>query len=113
MTEKRSGSLHERDPIQRLIIQQQEADRARSNLDSLPYAGDKWDKEKDYQGPQTYRGGNFGSGTKDRMPGANGYTVTTPTPVEYLMDLLRIKKFKPKRVELKPKKRPNPMPGVI
>jgi len=112
MTEKRSKALHEKDPIQRLVIQQRQAERDVTDRIILPYAGNKPDPEVDYQGPQFYRGNPLGSGTKDRMPGANGYTLTTPNPIESLMHLLKIKKFKPKRVDLKPRKRPNPMPGV-
>ena len=112
MPKKTSKSLADLDPIQRLLIQQKQAERDVQSRIILPYSANKPDKEANYQGPQTYKGGNFGSGSTDRMPGATGYTISTPNPVEFLMDLLKIKKFKPKRVDLKPTKRPNPMPGI-
>jgi len=112
---KRSKILTDLDPIERLKIQQRQSEADVTSMIKLPYAGGKPDKEKDYQGfSPNYKGVVPSSpGTRDRMPGASGYSVTTPNPIEYLMDLLKIKKFKPKRIELKPKNRPNPMPGII
>ena len=108
---KRSKALHERDPIQRLKIQQQEAESVISGLDSLPYAGAKWDKNKDYQGPMEK---GAGSGTNDRMPGTSGYTLSQPNPVQFLLDLLKIKPYGQRRINLKPTRRPTEKrPGVI
>jgi len=99
------------DPIERLKIQQRQSEADVTSMIKLPYAGGKPDKERDYQGPMTK---GAGSGTKDRMPGTQGYTFTTPNAVERLMDFLKIRKFKPKKQKLKPPtKRSNPMSGII
>ena len=113
MPKKKSRTSADLDPIERLIIQQQESERSVRDRTILPYSGAKYDVQKDYQGPQNYRGSYFGSGTLDRMPGASGYTYTTPNPVEFLLDKLRIRQFNPQRKDLTPTKRPNPMPGII
>ena len=84
------------DPIRRLVRQQEQAEAEVTSATKGRYAKqrDVGDSSYNYQGPQRYRGGNFGYGTKDRMPG------TTPqnfdmNPLEYMLDALGIKKFIP------------------
>ena len=98
--EKRNPALHELDPIERLKIQQKNAE-----LDALAaklsMAGGKIDKIKNYQGPM----GFAGSGTRDRMPGTSGYIISEPNLLEKLLDKLKIKPFKQKEIQLKPSRR--------
>ena len=84
------------DPINRLARQQREQESAVSSATKAPYAKqrDSGDPTYGHQGPQSYRGGNFGYGTKDRMPGTAPYSVDM-NPLEYLLDSLGIQKFEP------------------
>jgi len=99
--QKRNPALHELYPIERLKKQQKTAE-----LDALAaklsMAGGKTDKIKDYQGPM----GFAGSGTRDRMPGTSGYTISEPNLLESLLDKLKIKPFKSKEIKLKPSRIP-------
>ena len=98
-----------RTALQALVNQQERAEKAMSEILKIPYgsyqkrAKVKGRHSADYQGPM-----DFGSGTKDRMPGTSGYQL--PTLMDRVLDALKIKKFKP--TPMKPTPRPNPMPGV-
>ena len=91
------------DSILRIIRQQKEQERAVGAAVKGADAKqrDSGDSDFHHQGPQTYGGGNFGYGTKDKMPG------TTPmpqmNPIDWLLENLRIRKFnrKPKSVKIK------------
>ena len=91
------------DPILRIIRQQKQSEKDVSRAVRADSAKqrDSGDSDFHHQGPQTYGGGNFGYGTKDKMPG------TTPmpqmNPIDALLEALRIRKFnrKPKSVKIK------------
>ena len=106
MNTKRTG-------LQALVGQQERAEKAMSEILKIPYGSyRKRSKVKgrhsaDYQGPM-----DFGSGTQDRMPGTSGYQTKQPNLIDGVLDALKIKKFKPTDVRMKPTPRPNPMPGV-
>ena len=94
------------DPLDRLARQQKEQEKAVSKATKAPDAKqrDSGDPTYGHQGAQSYRGGNFGYGTKDRMPGTTPYSVDM-NPLEFLLDSLGIQKFKPAPPQLiKPKK---------
>jgi len=98
-----------RNVLKDLVIRQRRAEAEGRSSIILPYSQDK--KEQSfYQGPMGYAG----SGTKDPMPGTSGYVFTEPTLLENVLDLLKIKKFVPKRKNLTSTKRPvERYPGVI
>jgi hypothetical protein len=92
------------DTLTRLVRQQKEQERAVGATVKAPYAKqrDSGDPDFHHQGPQTYRGGDFGRGTKDRMPGTTPYEMPSPSVVDKILDKLRIRKLpKPKRNQLK------------
>jgi hypothetical protein len=95
------------DPIKRLVRQQQQEEASVTSATRLPYAKqrDSGDPDFNYQGPQTYRGGNFGHGTKDRMPGTTPL-IPPPEPnfIDRVLELLKIRKkqnSKPKKMTIK------------
>ena len=99
------------DPILRIIRQQQASERAVGAAVKAPNAKqrDSGDSDFHYQGPQTYGGGNFGYGTKDRMPGTTPMIPPAePGMLDQLLDILKIKKKggkgkKPNRTKIKAK----------
>ena len=93
------------DPVDRLARQQRQQESAVSSATKAPYAKqrDSGDPTYGHQGAQSYRGGNFGYGTKDRMPGTTPYSVDM-NPLEFVLDALGIQKFTPTVPEpIKPK----------
>ena len=115
MPKKKSRNLANLDPIERLVIQQkqQEQDVSASSRGNYAKQRDVGDPDFNYRGPTGYQGGILGHGSLDRMPGTTGYTYTEPNTVEYLLDLLKIKKFQPKLNVIKGYRNPNPMEGAI
>ena len=93
------------DPLKRLARQQKQQEKDVSAATKGRYAKqrDSGDPTFGHQGAQSYRGGDFGRGTKDRMPGTTPYNVDM-NPLEFVLDALGIQKFVPKTPELvKPK----------
>ena len=84
------------DPIDRLARQQKQSEQDVSAATKGRYAKqrDSGDPTYGHQGRQAYRGGNFGYGTKDRMPGTTPYSVEM-NPLEAVLDALGIQKFEP------------------
>ena len=84
------------DPIDRLARQQRRSEQDVSAATKGMYAKqrDSHDPTFGHQGPQTYGGGNFGYGTRDRMPGTTPYRVKM-NPLEAVLDALGIEKFIP------------------
>jgi len=109
-----------RTALQALVGQQERAERAMSQILKIPYGDYNKRAGKGGQRHDADFQGRLGSprdpqmpGTADRMPGTTGTTLTQPNLMERVLDALKIKKFKPKLVPMKPPtKRPNPMPGV-
>lgn len=106
---KKKGS-NGKNTLQDLTIRQKELEREVARITKLKDASNKVHKERNYQGPMGYGG----SGSTDAMPGSSGYTLSQPNIVESLLDILKIKPFEPKKLQIKPKKRPvEKYPGAI
>ena len=109
-----------RTSIKNLVAQQKKVERAMNSLLAIPYGEYNKRAEKggprhdaDFQGYLAAPRDPETPGTADRMPGTTGTTLSQPNLMERVLDVLKIKKFKPQLVPMKPPtKRPNPMPGV-
>jgi len=102
-----------KNPLERLKIQQQQQELEVSKATKLKHAALKGNsKERNYQGDMGYAG----PGSNDRMPGTKrGYTYSKPNFIESLLDLLKIKTYKRKKLLMKPPTKPavEKYPGVI
>lgn len=100
-----------KNPIERLKTQQKQQELEVSRATRLKHASLKGLNERNYQGDMGYGG----AGSKDRMPGTQGYTYSQPNFLESLMDILKIKPYKRKKLKMKPPTKPvvEKYPGMI